>query len=119
MYLVRWMTGDKRRSWLHLQGFVGGRGLWTKGVTRGGVAAGGRLGPEKLTDTVDGVTHGGVGCGQRGDGAGRVEDRRVIAVELTGYVCQRKLGQLACQVHRDLTGLGDRGGTGRREHGGA
>src|SRR5436189_300701 len=61
MYLVRWRAGDKRRSWLHLEGFVGGRGLWTAGVSRGNVAAGGWLGPQELTYTVDGFTHVGEG----------------------------------------------------------
>jgi hypothetical protein len=46
------------------------------------------LGPQKLTRTVDGVTDTGVGGGAGRDGAGGVEDRRMVAAELARDVGQ-------------------------------
>src|SRR5215216_1060018 len=116
MYLVRWRMGDKRRSWLHLRDFGGGRGLWTDGSRSGKLGIGGWLGPEKLTHPVDGVTHTGVLAGSRRNGAGRVQDRRVVAPEVPGDVDERELGQLAREVHRDLPGPRDSRGSAGREH---
>src|SRR5919201_713675 len=102
MYLVSWRAGDKRRSWLHLHGFVGGRWLWIDGVSRGGRLAGRQLDSEELTDAVDGVSQTGVvggACRHRSRG---VQDGGVVATELARDLGQREVGELARQIHGDL-----------------
>src|SRR4051812_35260983 len=109
MYLVRgylWIEGTERLFAPFRRGFI----LWR---TLGSVGLGFPAGfpapgcPQVFTNVVDGSGRLRTGLEPAGHRADRVEDRRVVAVELAGDLGKRERGELAREVHGELACLGD------------